>query len=102
MVDIIKSDSKEFRTGITAVNFYIEDSEVCKELKPLLEKTEKEVDIKFYGCDINKFKELVKEYEIDAYPTLAFLKDGKLVHKMIGIKKIETIPDVIKEIKGSK
>ena len=102
MVDIVKSDSKEFRKGITAVNFYVEDSEVCKELKSQLEKTEKEVGIKFYGCDINKFKELVNEYEIDAYPTLAFLKDGKLVHKMIGIKKIETIPDVIKEIKGSK
>ena len=85
--EIINSDKP------TLVDFYADWCGPCKMLAPIVEEVAKEFDGKWKvgKCDIDSSPGLVQEYGIQSVPTLMFVKDGKVVEKLIGFRSKEDI-----------
>lgn len=72
----------------------------CQSLKPILEWFEDEDDygkLAIVSIDVDKFSKLCDEYGIKAMPTLAFVKDGKVVKKFEGLPSMEVLRKYIRE-----
>ena len=58
----------------------------CMMLKPIFEELSGELpQVKFCKLDVDEERELAIEYGIESIPTLLFFKNGKVVHKLIGL-----------------
>lgn len=66
----------------------------CRMIKPVLHKLNDEAVIYIEFYDIDERKDLVKEYEIKAVPTLVYVRDGKEVKRTLGFRPAE---EIIKE-----
>ena len=72
----------------------------CQSLKPILEWFEDEDDYKslvIVSIDCDKFNKLSDEYGIKSMPTLAFVKDGKVVKKFEGLPSMEVLRKYVRE-----
>lgn len=59
----------------------------CMMLKPIFEELSGELpQVKFCKLDVDEERELAIEYGIESIPTLLFFKNGKVVHKLIGLR----------------
>ena len=59
----------------------------CMMLKPIFEELSGELpQVKFCKLDVDGERELAIEYGIESIPTLLFFKNGKVVHKLIGLR----------------
>ena len=59
----------------------------CMMLKPIFEELSGELPkVKFCKLDVDEERELAIEYGIESIPTLLFFKNGKVVHKLIGLR----------------
>ncbi len=58
----------------------------CMMLKPIFEELSGKLpQVKFCKLDVDEERELAIEYGIESIPTLLFFKNGKVVHKLIGL-----------------
>lgn len=84
------SSVDEFQTalkhdGLVVVDFFATWCGPCKVIAPLLDKFSKEYSAaKFIKVDVDEFGQIASEYEISSMPTVLFMKEGKVVHKVIG------------------
>ncbi len=81
----------------TLVDFYADWCGPCKMLAPILEELKDE--IKIIKVNVDQNEEIAMKYGVMSIPTLVFLKEGKLVHKMVGFSNKDALLDVIKEMK---
>lgn len=59
----------------------------CMMLKPIFEELSGELPkVKFCKLDVDEERELAIEYGIESIPTLLFFKNGKVAHKLIGLR----------------
>ena len=59
----------------------------CMMLKPIFEELSSELpQVKFCKLDVDEERELAIEYGIESIPTLLFFKNGKVVHKLVGLR----------------
>ena len=58
----------------------------CKFLSPILEKLRDDGLINLLQINVDENRELGRELDIHAVPTLLFFKDGKLIDKNIDVK----------------
>ena len=71
----------------------------CKMMEPTMKQLEGEYpDIKFQSVNIAEQEELAEKYEIQSLPTLVFLKNDKVVAKMVGLKPKSLVVKKIAEI----
>lgn len=97
MSEVIKSraefDGALKHSGLVVVDFFATWCGPCKMIAPLLEKFAKEYpQAKFIQVDVDQFAEIAQEYEVTAMPTIFFIKNGSVVHKVLGAQ-----PQAIKQ-----
>ncbi|PON52016.1 Thioredoxin [Parasponia andersonii] len=69
----------------------------CRFIAPILtDLAKKWTDVTFLKVDVDELKEVAEEWKIDAMPTLLFLKEGKVVDKIVGARKEELLAKVEK------
>ncbi|KAK4481415.1 hypothetical protein RD792_012308 [Penstemon davidsonii] len=60
----------------------------CRFISPILaEIAKKTPHVIFLKVDVDELKTVAEEYEVEAMPTFLFLKEGKIVDKVVGAKK---------------
>ncbi len=110
--DISMSDSKKvqittdetFQEVLSAnklalVDFWAEWCGPCKLLGPTIEKLANEYDGKvlFYKMDVDSNPSTPSKFNVRGIPTVIFIKDGKLVHQIVGNQPIGHFQDEIKK-----
>ena len=88
--------------GVAVADFYSDSCKPSKRLSPLLFELEKEYEgkLKIAKINVNFDSELASEYEVQAAPTLVFLKNGEEKERLRGaVKKSEIIEVTEKLIK---
>ncbi len=62
----------------------------CRFIAPILaEIAKKTTEVTFLKVDVDELKTVAEEWGVEAMPTFLFLKEGKLVDKVVGAKKEE-------------
>ena len=103
MAELIKHLNDEtFETeiakqGILLVDFTAEWCGPCRMLAPVLEEVAKEVKGKasIVKVDIDAESKTAAHFQITSVPTLILFKDGKEVHRLIGLRNAEAIKNLI-------
>ncbi len=62
----------------------------CRFIAPILAEIAKKLpNVTFLKVDVDELKTVAEEWGVEAMPTFLFLKEGKLVDKVVGAKKEE-------------
>ena len=81
------------------VKFYSDGCVGCKALLPIVEQLKKDYpQINFSEINIDEQPEKVDEFEVTTLPTLVFLKGGKEVGRLAGLKPKTLIVKKIVEV----
>lgn len=75
---------KAIEKGDVIVGFSAPWCGYCRKLRPVMEKISGEVDIPFYGINVDNDKELAERYKVETIPDVFFFHDGKPVDSIIG------------------
>ncbi|KEH36212.1 putative monodehydroascorbate reductase (NADH) [Medicago truncatula] len=60
----------------------------CRFIAPILAEIAKKLpNVTFLKVDVDELKTVAEEWAVDAMPTFLFLKEGKLVDKVVGAQK---------------
>ncbi|MFT4032191.1 MAG: thioredoxin [Siphonobacter sp.] len=78
---------------VVLVDFYADWCGPCKQQAPILEKLKKEWTgkVAILKIDADHNANVVKAYQVDAIPTMLLMKDGKVVHRIIGFQDEQTL-----------
>lgn len=70
----------------------------CKMLSPVVDEIAGEVDDSIKVCKVNvdDERELAMEFQVRSIPTLAVIKDGKVVNMSVGVKSKAEILGMLK------
>ena len=81
-------DAEVLHAGKLAVlDFWAAWCGPCMMLKPVFEELSQEMpQVKFCKLDVDEERELAMQYGIESIPTLLFFKDGKVIHKLVGLR----------------
>lgn len=94
-------ESKDFETevkeGVVVVDFYADWCGPCKMLAPVFEELSKELPAKFIKIDVDNSQDVAAKFQVASIPTIAILKDGKEVDRIIGFMPKQTIEAKIKQ-----
>ncbi len=70
----------------------------CRMMAPYITEAAGKTDkVKFGKVDVQKYAELGQQFEIMSIPCLVYFKDGKEVHRTVGLLKTDQILDNVKE-----
>ncbi|XP_050226653.1 thioredoxin H-type [Mercurialis annua] len=62
----------------------------CRFISPFLGELAKKLpQVTFLKVDVDELKSVSQDWAVEAMPTFMFLKDGKIVDKVVGAKKDE-------------
>lgn len=62
----------------------------CRFIAPILaEFARKMPNVLFLKVDVDELKSVAEDWAVEAMPTFMFLKEGKIVDKVVGAKKEE-------------
>lgn len=102
MSDLIKhldddNFAKETSTGVVFVDFYADWCGPCKMLTPILEALSLEMkdSVTFAKIDVSHAEKTASDFQITLVPTLILFKGGKEVHRIVGLKDLETLRQII-------
>ncbi|GAB2282787.1 hypothetical protein Dimus_017322 [Dionaea muscipula] len=71
----------------------------CRFITPFLAELAKKLpDVMFVKVDVEELKSVATDWEIEAMPTFVFLKEGKVLDKVIGAKKDELQTTIAKHM----
>lgn len=89
MVQVISSqgefDEALKHDGLVVVDFFATWCGPCKMIAPLLDKFSAEyTSAKFIKVDVDELGPIAQEYEVSSMPTVIFIKEGKVLGKVIG------------------
>ena len=83
--------------GLVLVDFYADWCMPCKMLSPILEELSEEIDdVKIVKVNTDKNQELASSFGVMSIPTLPFVKDGKVIDTLVGLRQKEELERVIK------
>ena len=77
------------------VDFWAEFCAPCKALKPILESVAAE-GVKVVTLDITEEEELTAHYGVSGIPTVILFKDGKPLHRVVGLKSKKDLLTLVK------
>ena len=79
--EVVKADR------LCVVDFWASWCGPCMMLKPVFEELSQEMpQVKFCKLDVDEERELAMQYGIESIPTLLFFKDGRVIHKLVGLR----------------
>lgn len=62
----------------------------CRHMSPVFESlSKKHTDLIFVKVDVDQLQEVAAQWDVQAMPTFIFIKDKKVVHKIVGANKDE-------------
>lgn len=62
----------------------------CRLISPFLaDLAMKLTDVMFIKVDVDELQSVAKDFTVDVMPTFVFLKQGKVVNRVVGVKKEE-------------
>ncbi|KAF8405297.1 hypothetical protein HHK36_010199 [Tetracentron sinense] len=71
----------------------------CRIISPVLTDLAKKLpNVIFLKVDVDELQPVAEEWSVEAMPTFIFLKEGKMVDKVVGAKKVELEQTVAKHI----
>ena len=81
-------DAEVLHAGKLAVlDFWAAWCGPCMMLKPVFEELSQEMpQVKFCKLDVDEERDLAIEYGVESIPTLLFFKDGRVIHKLVGLR----------------
>ncbi|KAK9271310.1 hypothetical protein L1049_026900 [Liquidambar formosana] len=69
----------------------------CRFISPILaEFARRMTDVIFLKVDVDELKTVAEDWAVEAMPTFMFLKEGKIVDKVVGAKKEELQQTIMK------
>jgi len=77
----------------------------CQALTPVLEYLEEDKaysKLVIVKIDTDKFNKMSDDYGVKLLPTLCFMRDGKIVERIVGIPKFELLRSAVREYLGLK
>jgi thioredoxin 1 len=78
------------------LEFYADWCPPCQQLKPVVDKTSKDLVLKVDKINIDFNPKLADAFGVDRIPTLILIKNGKVVLKIIGFVDEETLKSQLK------
>ncbi len=95
----IQNYKNEIKSGNIIVDFFGKGCGACKMIEPFLNDLESEhTNVTFIKIDVDQAAELVNKYGITSIPTLLFIKDGKLLETIIGLRPRGVLSRMITEL----
>lgn len=86
------------KTGPMLVEFYSKTCGPCKMLSFVLKDIDKmKPDFRVFIIDFDENKDLKEQLGVKGFPTMLFMKDGKEMNRITGLKQK---PAIIKEIEA--
>ncbi|XP_022739734.1 thioredoxin H1 [Durio zibethinus] len=74
----------------------------CRFIAPFLAELAKKIpQVMFLKVDVDELKEVAADWAVEAMPTFMFLKEGKIVDKVVGAKKDDLQQTVAKHMATS-
>ncbi|MDD7559387.1 MAG: thioredoxin domain-containing protein [Porphyromonas sp.] len=89
----------EIQNGPVLLDFFSRTCGPCKMLAFVLKNIDKTMGekVKFVKIPFEDNKELVTEYNVEGYPTIIMLKDGKEIGRKAGLQQQPVIVGLINE-----
>ncbi|XP_052196200.1 thioredoxin H-type [Diospyros lotus] len=71
----------------------------CRLIAPFLAELAKKIpSVTFLKVDVDELESVARDWAVEAMPTFMFLKEGKIVDKIVGSKKEELQATIAKHI----
>lgn len=99
--NIIYLDDKNFQSsiasGVTLVDFFATWCGPCRMITPIVEELSVELNGKarIAKLDIDQAQEVTSSLQITSVPTLILFKDGKEIKRVVGVKDIDFLRNLI-------
>lgn len=99
--NIVYLDDQNFQntiaTGVTLVDFYATWCGPCKMITPVVEALSLELagKARIAKLDIDKAQSTTDSLQITSVPTLIVFKDGKEVKRVVGVKDLEFLRNLV-------
>ena len=89
----------EVKDRVVIVDFYADWCGPCKMLAPVFQELAKDMDgtAKFVKVDVDNTQDIAARFQVSSIPTVAILKDGKEVDRIIGFMPKQAIEAKIKQ-----
>lgn len=89
----VKNIDEKTKKGNYIVDFYAIWCPPCAVIDKNLESYDKEkkAELSIYKVDIDQQRALLKKYSVKSIPTLLYIKDGKVLDKIRGVKTLEDL-----------
>ena len=102
MIKIYNKDTnfeEEIKEGKVIIDFFATWCGPCKMLAPVFQELAKDMDgtAKFVKVDVDNTQDIAARFQVSSIPTVAILKDGKEVDRIIGFMPKQAIEAKIKQ-----
>lgn len=89
--------SKATSHGVVLVDFFADWCGPCRMLEPIIHALAEELSSKmsFVKVDVDQSPKVVTTLQITSIPTLIVFKNGKEVHRVVGLKDLETLKKLL-------
>jgi thioredoxin 1 len=90
---------KKISKGVVLVDFFAEWCGPCRMLSPIIDEIAEEMQgkVMFYKVDIDKETHLASDHQVASIPTLLIFKNGKEVHRIVGLRDADAIKKLLDE-----